>query len=55
MHTVWASLIAVATFVVTTFGILFIDQTKIKDYFCRKQLTKRFEEEYDDIYKQKRI
>ena len=54
MHTVWASLIAVATFVVTTFGILFIDHTKIKDYFCRKQLTKRFEEEYDDIYKQKR-
>lgn len=55
MHTVWASLIAVATFVVTTFGILFIDQTKIKDYFCRKRLTKRFEEEYDDIYKQKKI
>ncbi len=47
LQTVWASLIGVATFVVTTFGILFIDQTKIKDYFCRKQLAKRFEEEYN--------
>ena len=51
LQTVWASLIGVATFVVTTFGILFIDQTKIKDYFCRKQLAKRFEEEYNNSQK----
>jgi hypothetical protein len=51
LQTVWASLIGVATFVVTTFGILFIDQTKIKDYFCRKQQAKRFEEEYNNSQK----
>lgn len=51
LPTLWASIITVATFIVTTFGILFIDQTKIKDYFCRTQLTKRFEEEYDNNHK----
>lgn len=52
LHTLWASLISVATFIAITFGILFFDHTKIKDYFCRRKLTKRFEEEFDKSHKQ---
>ena len=52
LHTLRASLISVATFIAITFGILFFDHTKIKDYFCRRKLTKRFEEEFDKSHKQ---
>lgn len=51
MPTGWASVIAIASFVGTTFLILFIDKTKIKDYFCRKKLVQRLEEEFDNKHK----
>lgn len=51
LSTIWASLVAIATFIATTYGVLFIDQTKIKDYVCRKQLTERFEKEFDKANK----
>lgn len=50
LQTWLAILIAVLLFVFTTFGVLFIDQTKVRDYFCRKQLTKRLEDEYDNMH-----
>lgn len=51
LPTGWASAIAIASFVGTTFLILFIDKTKIKDYFCRKKLVQRLEEEFDNKHK----
>ena len=46
LDTVRSSVVAIASFVVSTFGILFFDKTKIKDYFCRRALRERFEKEY---------
>ena len=51
LSTLWASILAVASFVCTTFGILFFDQTKIRNYFCRKDLRSLFEKEYDEFHK----
>lgn len=51
LPTVWASAIAIASFIGTTFLVLFIDKTKVKDYFCRKKLVQRLEEEYDNKHK----
>ena len=49
--TKWSSIIAVGSFIGTKFLILFFDKTRIKDYFCRKELTKRLEEEYDNKHR----
>ena len=51
LPTVWASAIAIASFIGTTFLVLFLDKTKVKDYFCRKKLVQRLEEEYDNKHK----
>jgi preprotein translocase subunit SecF len=47
LSTVFASIIAFATFVATTFGVLLIDKVDFKNYFYRKQLKERLEKEFD--------
>jgi len=51
LSTKCSSLIALALFIGTTFLVLFFDNTKIKDYFCRKKLVQRLEEEFDSKHK----
>ncbi len=55
LPTHWSSIIAVISIAASTFGPLFFDKTKIKNYFCRKNLKNRLEKEYEKLHKQKRI
>lgn len=52
LPTNWSSVIAIASVLASTFGPLFFDKTKIKNYFCRKNLKSRLENEYDELHKQ---
>ena len=52
LPTFWSTLISLALFVVTTYGMLFFNHTSIRDFFCRKNLRSRLEQRYDYLNKQ---
>lgn len=52
LPTNWSTIVAILAAFATTFGTLGFKKSNIKDFFCRKDLRKRFEKEYDDSHKQ---
>ena len=52
LPTLWSTLISLVLFCMSTFGVLFFNQTSIQDFFCRKNLKSRLEQRYDDLNKQ---
>lgn len=52
LPTHWSSIIAIASVLASTFGPIFFDKTKIKHYFCRKNLMNRLEQDFDELHKQ---
>ena len=46
-----SSLISFLLFFATTFGILFFNQTSIRDFICRKEMRKRLMQKYDSMNK----
>ncbi len=51
LPTVWSSLISFVLFIATTFGIIFVNQTSIRDFFNRKDLRIRLTQRYDESHK----
>lgn len=52
LSTLWSTIISFALFLLTTFGILFFNQTSINDFLCRKKLRQKLERQFDSINKQ---
>ena len=51
LPTIWSSLIAFVLFIATTFGVIFVDQTLIRDFFCRRDLRDRLAQRYEELHK----
>lgn len=51
LPTVWSSLISFVLFIATTFGVIFVNQTSIRDFFNRKDLRIRLAQRYDESHK----
>ena len=51
LPTIWSSLISFILFIATTFGVLFVDQTSIRDFFCRRDLRVRLAQRYEELHK----